>query len=97
MPTGWATPVFRKPTVTTDPLWRPRGMWEDNFQTNLTLQRRSVSVLYNESVRTALKTLSTSVIKTSLLMFYKAKVAVCSETRTKHINAMWAPRRIFEC
>jgi hypothetical protein len=30
-------------------------------------------------------------------MFYKAKVAVCSETRTKHINAMWAPRRIFEC
>jgi hypothetical protein len=39
--------------------------------------------------------LSTSVIKTSLLMFYKAKVAVCSEIRTKHINAMWAPRRIF--
>jgi hypothetical protein len=28
-------------------------------------------------------------------MFYKAKVAVCSEIRTKHINAMWAPRRIF--
>jgi hypothetical protein len=22
-------------------------------------------------------------------MFYKAKVAVCSEIRTKHINAMW--------
>jgi hypothetical protein len=33
--------------------------------------------------------------KTSLLMFYKAKVVVCSEIRTKHINAMWAPRRIF--
>jgi hypothetical protein len=30
------------------------------------------------------------------LMFYKAKVAVCSEIRTKHINAMWAPRRIFK-
>jgi hypothetical protein len=30
-------------------------------------------------------------------MFYKAKVALCSEIRTKHINAMWAPRRIFEC
>jgi hypothetical protein len=29
-------------------------------------------------------------------MFYKAKVAVYSEIRTKHINAMWAPRRIFE-
>jgi hypothetical protein len=28
-------------------------------------------------------------------MFYKAKVAVCSEIRTKHINAMWAPCRIF--
>jgi hypothetical protein len=30
-------------------------------------------------------------------MFYKSKVAVCSEIRTKHINAMWAPRRIFGC
>jgi hypothetical protein len=30
-------------------------------------------------------------------MFYKAKVAVCSEIRTKHINAMWAPWIIFEC
>jgi hypothetical protein len=28
-------------------------------------------------------------------MFYKAKFAVCSEIRTKHIKAMWAPRRIF--
>jgi hypothetical protein len=28
-------------------------------------------------------------------MFYKAKVAVCSDIRTKHIKAMWAPRRIF--
>jgi hypothetical protein len=28
-------------------------------------------------------------------MFFKAEVAVCSEIRTKHINAMWAPRRIF--
>jgi hypothetical protein len=30
-------------------------------------------------------------------MRYKAKVAVCSEIRTKHINAMWAPCRILEC
>jgi hypothetical protein len=37
----------------------------------------------------------TSVIKNNQLMLYKAKVAVCSEIRTKHINAMWAPRRIF--
>jgi hypothetical protein len=28
-------------------------------------------------------------------MFYKAKVAACFEIRTKYINAMWAPRRIF--
>jgi hypothetical protein len=28
-------------------------------------------------------------------MFYKAKVAVCSEIRTKHINAMWAARTIW--
>jgi hypothetical protein len=28
-------------------------------------------------------------------MFYKAKVAVCAEIRTKHINAIWTPRRIF--
>jgi hypothetical protein len=28
-------------------------------------------------------------------MFYKAKVAVCSEIRTKRINVMWAPRRLF--
>jgi hypothetical protein len=34
-------------------------------------------------------------MQTNLLMFYKAKVAVCSESRTKHINAMWEPRRIF--
>jgi hypothetical protein len=24
-------------------------------------------------------------------MLYKVKVAICSEIRTKHINAMWAP------
>jgi hypothetical protein len=30
-------------------------------------------------------------------MLYKAEVAVCSEIRTKHINAMWAPWIIFEC
>jgi hypothetical protein len=53
------------------------------------------SVLYKDSVCTALRTLSTLVIKTSLLMFYNAKVAVCSEIHTKHINAMWAPCRIF--
>jgi hypothetical protein len=33
--------------------------------------------------------------KNQSLNFYKAKVAVCSAIRTKHRNAMWAPRRIF--
>jgi hypothetical protein len=34
-------------------------------------------------------TLSTSAIKkTNLLMMYKAKVAVCSESHTKHINVI---------
>jgi len=28
---------------------------------------------------------------------HKAKVTVCSEIRTKHTNAMWAPCRIFKC
>jgi hypothetical protein len=28
-------------------------------------------------------------------MFYKAKVAVCSEIRTKHINAMSEARKIL--
>ena len=30
-------------------------------------------------------------------MQYKAKVAVCSENHTKHINALWAEHRISEC
>jgi hypothetical protein len=42
------------------------------------------SPLYKESVRTALSTLSTTVIKTSQLKMYRAKVAVCFEIRTKH-------------
>jgi hypothetical protein len=29
-------------------------------------------------------------------MMYKVKAAVSSEIRTQHINAMLAPRRIFE-
>jgi hypothetical protein len=39
---------------------------------------------YNESVRTALWTLSTTVIKTIQLMMYTAKAAVCTEIHTKH-------------
>jgi hypothetical protein len=31
-----------------------------------------------------LQTLSTTVIRTNKLMMYEAKVAVCSEVRTKH-------------
>jgi hypothetical protein len=52
----------------------------------VTLYRRSVSVLYKDSAYRAVNT--PLVIKTNLLMFYKAEAAVCSEIRTKHINAM---------
>jgi len=30
-------------------------------------------------------------------MMYKAKVAICSEIRTKHSKAKQEPCRIFEC
>jgi len=36
-------------------------------------------------------------IKTNLLTLYEAKIVVCSEIQTKHINAMLTPCRIFEC
>jgi hypothetical protein len=35
--------------------------------------------------------------KTNQLILCKAKVAVCSELHTKHINAVWETFRIFEC
>jgi hypothetical protein len=38
-----------------------------------------------------------SVIKTSQLMLYREIIAVCSEMHTKHINTLWAERRIVEC
>ena len=38
-----------------------------------------------------------SVIKTDKLILYREKKAVCSEIHTKHINALWAERRIVEC
>ena len=40
---------------------------------------------------------STSVIKTKLLMMYKAKVTVSSESHAEHINAVLLLWRIFEC
>jgi len=48
------------------------------------LKDEDKSALYRESVRTALQTLSTTVIKTNQLTIFKAKFAVCSEIRTKH-------------
>jgi len=54
----------------------------------------SPCTLYKESVRTAQKTLSTTVTKKNKqLIMYKAKVAVCFEIRTK-VNAKPAPCRI---
>jgi len=40
---------------------------------------------------------SASVIKTGKLILYREIIAVCSETHTKHINALWAEHRISEC
>jgi hypothetical protein len=51
---------------------------------HLRVKEETLSALYKESVRTALKTLSTTVIKTNQLMAYTAKVALYSEIRTKH-------------
>ena len=30
-------------------------------------------------------------------MLYREIMAVCSEIQTKHINSVWAERRIVEC
>ena len=53
----------------------------------VTFQNTNInSVKY--SVRTALKTLFISVIKTSQLMVYREIMAVCSEIHTEHINTL---------
>jgi len=38
-----------------------------------------------------------SVIKINQFLFGRAKVPLCSEINTKHINTMWAECTIFEC
>ena len=38
-----------------------------------------------------------TVIKTSQLRPYSEIIAVCSQIHTKHINTLWAERRISEC
>jgi len=40
---------------------------------------------------------SASVIKTDYLFLYRKQIAVCSEIHAKHINALWAEHRIYEC
>jgi len=46
------------------------------------------------SARTAQKTLRLG-YKTSQLMMYREIIAVCSQIHTKHINTLWAERRII--
>ena len=41
--------------------------------------------------------LSASVLKPDKLRLYREIIAVCSEIRTKHINALWAEHKISEC
>jgi hypothetical protein len=50
----------------------------ENIYIKLLKKKRNLLYMINQSV------LSTTVIKTNQLMMYKAKVAVCSEIRTKH-------------
>ena len=45
--------------------------------------KRNLLCIRDQSVPRS-KTLSTTVIKANQLMMYKAKVAVCSDIRTKH-------------
>jgi len=44
--------------------------------------------VYKDPVRTAQKTHSVSVIKTSQLMLYREIIAVCSQIHTEHINTL---------
>ena len=46
-------------------------------------------IIFKRPVRSAQKTLSFSVIKTSQLMLYREIIAFCSEIRTKHINTLY--------
>src|SRR5215470_14231415 len=54
----------------------------------LTLQKRSISVLYRRTPSVPRSKHSVSVIKTSQLMLYREIFAVCSEIHTKHINTL---------
>jgi hypothetical protein len=74
------------------PLGKHRHRWEDNI--NLLKTECNLFYIWTQCIPRC-KHSPLPVIKTSLLMFYKAKVAVCSEIHTKHINTMWAPHRIF--
>jgi hypothetical protein len=57
----------------------------------------TVSVWFEDSVRTSQQTLSALVIKTDQLMRYREIIAVYSEIRAKQKNALWAEHRISEC
>jgi len=54
-------------------------------------------LLFKDPVRTAPKTHPISAIKTDQFMLYVAQVAVCSQINTKHINTVWAERKVVEC
>jgi hypothetical protein len=54
---------------------------------NNPLKTKHICFIYKDPVRTAQQALFFSVIKTNLLILYRKVIAVCSQIRTKHINA----------
>jgi hypothetical protein len=68
----------------------------ETFQTKVDPLEKGCTLFYIRTQSVARSEHSTpKLYETSLLMFYKPNCAVCSEIRTKHINAMWASFSIF--
>jgi len=50
-----------------------------------------------DPVHTTQQKISASVTKTDKLMLYREIIAVFSQIHAKHINMLWAERRISKC
>ena len=59
-----------------------------DLENGLITFKTHINLNYVHSVRTAQKTHSVSVTKTSQLMLYRNIIAACSQIHTKHINTL---------